>query len=335
MAETVQEFSKTNLNDPILRHVRTDFVKLSVESNVQAALDSIRAKPPEGRILYLYVVDERDRLAGVVPTRRLLLSALETPIKSIMVKSVLTIPSSATVEEACEFFLLHRLLAFPVVDAENHMLGTVDIELYTDELADLERREVSDDLFQLIGVHLSESQQNSSWLAFRDRFPWLSANIAGGILAAVLTKFFEVELQQAVALALFIPVVLALAESVAIQSVSLTLQSLHHRRPGWPTLLTKMWIEAQTGLMLGLACGLVVSLVAIVWLGQPLVAASLLGGIAGGVTTAALIGVAMPNLMRMLNREPQVASGPVALALTDMITLLVYFSLARFLLTTT
>ena len=60
---------------------------------------------------------------------------------------------------------------------------------------------------------LSESQQNSSWLAFRDRFPWLSANIAGGILAAVLTKFFEVELQQAVALALFIPVVLALAKA--------------------------------------------------------------------------------------------------------------------------
>ena len=330
--DTERQVSCTNLNDPIIQHVRTDFAKLSADSDVEAALDSIRARPPEGRILYLYVVDDQDRLAGVVPTRRLLLSALDTPIKSIMVKGVLTIPSSATVLEACEFFLLHRLLAFPVVDAEDHMLGTVDIELYTDELADLERREASDDLFQLIGVHLSESQQNSPWLAFRNRFPWLSANIAGGILAAVLTKFFEVELQQAVALALFIPVVLALAESVAIQSVSLTLESSHHRRPNWRTLVAKLRMEAQTGIMLGAACALVVSMVAVVWLGQLKVAASLLGGIAGGVTAAALIGVTMPNVLRMLDREPQVASGPVALALTDMVTLLVYFSLARFLL---
>ncbi len=312
--------------------MRSDFAKLSVDVEIGEALHSLRSKPPEGRILYFYVVDHQDRLMGVVPTRRLLLNAVDTPLKNIMVQRVISIPSTATVLDACEFFLMHRLLAFPVVDSENRILGTVDIELYTEELADLEKREVHDDLFQLIGVHLSESQQNSPVSAFQSRFPWLWANIGGGILAALLTKFFEVELQQAVALALFIPIVLALSESVAIQSVSLSLQSLHGRQPTWRWLLRRLRTEAATGALLGISCALFVALISLAWLRQTVVAVSLLGGIAGGVTCAALIGVAMPNLLRLLNREPQVASGPVALALTDIATLLVYFTLARVLL---
>ena len=133
------------------------------------------------------------------------------------------------------------------------------------------------------------------------------------------------------ALALFIPVVLALAESVSIQSVSLALQALRGTRPTMATIFRKLRSEMLTGLFLGIACGAAVGLVALVWLGQMRVVACLLGGIIGGVTCAALIGVAMPNLLRFFHREPQVAAGPVALASTDMVTLLIYFTLARLL----
>ena len=133
--------------------------------------------------------------------------------------------------DACEFFILHRLLALPVVDEHRRILGIVDVELYTSELIDLDSPERSDDLFQLIGVHLAEARQLSPLAAFRSRFPWLLATVAGGILAAFLAGLFRAELEKAVALALFIPVVLALSESVSIQSVSLALQVLHGRQP--------------------------------------------------------------------------------------------------------
>jgi magnesium transporter len=126
--------------------------------------------------------------------------------------------------------------------------------------------------------------------------------------------------------------VLALAESVSIQSVSLALEGLHGRRPTWGTLVPRLAREALTGTLLGLACGLLVALVALAWLRQGLVAACVLGGIAGGVAAAALFGVAMPTLLRMMRRDPQVAAGPIALAATDMATLLLYFNLARWLL---
>lgn len=321
-----------NLNDSVVEHMRTDFAQIHINHTVADALDAIRANPPQGRIIYFYVVDDENHLQGVMPTRRLLLNSLDTPLRDIMVREVITIPKAATVLDACEFFLFHRLLAFPVVDEERRLLGIVDVELYTDELSDLERREGNEELFQLIGVHSTDAQQASSLMDFRSRFPWLLANIAGGILAAFVSGIFEAELQKAVALALFIPVVLALAESVSIQSVSLALQVLRGKHPTLPMILRKLRSEALTGLFLGAASGIAVGVVALLWLGQVRVTICVLGGIAGSVTCAAVIGALMPNLIRYFNREPQVAAGPVALAMTDMVTLLIYFTLARWLL---
>ncbi len=322
----------SHLADPVTRHMRADFARLKPDHTVGEAIAAARAAPPEGRIIYFYVLDDAGRLEGIVPTRRLLLSADSTPIREVMVTRVVTIPAAATVLDACEFFLLHKFLAFPVVDDQRRMLGIVDVDLYTEELADLDRREDLDDLFQLIGVHFEDSQARSPVAAFRSRFPWLLANIAGGIVAAFLSGLFQAELEKAVALALFVPVVLALAESVAIQSVSIALQRLHGRRPSVAAIAGAVRHESLTGVMLGAASALAVALVALAWLGQPAVAAALFGGITGGVIAAAVIGVAMPNLLRLFAREPQVAAGPVALAATDMVTLVIYFSLARQLL---
>lgn len=322
----------SHLADPVTRHMRVDFPRLTVDQTVGAAIAAARAAPPEGRIIYFYVLDAAGRLEGVVPTRRLLLSPDATPIRDVMVTRMVTIPAAATVLDACEFFLLHKFLAFPVVDEGRRMLGIVDVDLYTGELADVDRREGLDDLFQLIGVHFEESQARSPVAAFRSRFPWLLANVAGGIMAAFLAGLFQAELEKAVALALFVPVVLALAESVAIQSVSIALQRLRGRPPSLAGILRAVRHEALTGTLLGAGSGLAVALVAMAWLGQRAVAGALLGGIAGGVVCAAAIGVTMPNLLRLVAREPQVASGPVALAITDMATLAIYFSLARRLL---
>jgi magnesium transporter len=321
-----------HLNDPITTHARQDFARLSVDQTVGEALEALRAKPPEGRIIYLYVTDADGKLHGVVPTRRLLLSPPDKRIADIMVKSVIAIPHTATVLDACEFFTMHRLLAFPVVDEERRIVGSVDVEVYTDELRDLSEPEIvekADELFQLIGVHLTEAQQSSPIRSFRARFPWLIANIVGGIVAAFLTGMFEEELQKAVALALFIPVVLTLAESVSIQSVTLGLHGMRNRKPSWSELFPKLSKEVLTGLLLGAACALLVGAVAAIWIGHWRVTLCLLGGISGGMMGAAAIGLAMPYLLRLLKRDPKVAAGPLALAAADMATLFIYFSLAR------
>ena len=102
---------------------------MAVGQTVGDALAQIRREPPEGRIIYFYVLDAENRLQGVLPTRRLLLSPLETPVAEIMVRDVICVPQNATVLDACEFFIMHRLLAFPVTDEKRHILGVIDVEL--------------------------------------------------------------------------------------------------------------------------------------------------------------------------------------------------------------
>jgi magnesium transporter len=322
------------LKEPVTRHLRRDFVCFRPKQKVAEALEQMRQHPPEGRVIYFYVVDDDQRLQGVVPTRRLLLGPLSTRIEDIMVGRVIAIPTSATVVEACEFFTLHRLLAFPVVDEQGRLVGVIDVELYTQELSTIETNESNENLFQLIGVHLTAAQRASSLASFRGRFPWLLCNLTGGVLAAFLSGIYQDVLSwNEAALALFIPVVLALAESVSIQSVSLALDVMHGSPPTWRGLFKKLRIESVTGLFLGGASAMLVGLVALLWQRQGLVARCLVESIAAGVTAAAIIGMAMPYLLRLLKRNPQVAAGPIALALADMITLLVYFNLARVLLT--
>jgi magnesium transporter len=321
-----------NLRDPVTAHMHQDFTRVLLGQTVGEALDELRRNPPKGRIIYFYVVDEQGRLQGVVPARQLILSSREQKLADLMVRRVVTLPAEATVENACEFFIQHRLLALPVVDADKRLLGVVDLEMYTEELGQLGEASKGEDLFQLLGVKMTTAQQHSPLLAFRHRAPWLSCNLAAGILAAFLSGIYEDELNKVLALAFFIPVVLNLAESVSSQSVSLALQWLHGSPPSWSALLVRLRSELATGLLLGLASSAVLALVALIWLRHGQMALCLLGGITGGVAAAAVLGISIPVVLHWFRLEPRVAAGPIVLAGADIVTILLYFNLARWLL---
>lgn len=329
--------TETQLNEPATKYSRGDFATLRPGWTVGEALAYMRDHPPPGRIIYFYVVDDDLRLVGVVPTRRLLLATFETPVQGIMIPSVIAIPASATLLEACEFFTLHRLLAFPIVDEGRHIVGVIDIEAYAEELADPGNGDSDsparrDDVFQLIGVRLTRAQQARPLVAFRGRFPWLMCNVMGGTLAAILSGLYQTELTwRHAVLALFIPVVLALAESVAIQSVTLALDAFRTAGPSWKELFRRLRPEAATGVLLGMATGVLVAVIAVAWQRIGVLFFIVGGGIAIGVTGAAICGLAVPHVLRLLKRNPQVAAGPIALTCADVVALLAYFNLARLL----
>lgn len=319
------------LSDSVVLHMRTDPARIQSGLSVAQALEYIRDHEIGGRVVYFYVVDDEARLVGVLPTRRILRARPHTPIVEVMIAPVISIPDTATVLEACEFFALHKLLAFPVVDAEKKVIGLVDVDLYTDELTDLEKRQESDDLFQLVGVYLTDAEQRQTILAAQKRFPWLLCNVVGGMIAAVIADAYE-DVATLALVTPFIALVTGMAEGVAIQSVSLALQTMHARRPTWGVLAGKVGRELLVGLLLGLCCGLIVGLVAFAWKGSARAGLSLCVGITGGVAASAAVGIALPFLLRIFRRDPQVASGPIALAAADMVTLLLYFNLGRWLL---
>src|SRR5437660_10120068 len=173
---------------PALNYARKDFPLLEADASVQKALEAIRREGIGERVIYFDAVDERERLVGVVATRRLLTASPSTQLREIMVPRVIALPAEATVLEACEFFVLYKFLAFPVVDAERHVIGVVDADVFMESVLETEEREsesARDDFFEALGFHLAQVRDASPWRVFRYRFPWLLATVAGGTICVM------------------------------------------------------------------------------------------------------------------------------------------------------
>src|SRR5438067_10308058 len=125
----------------VIEHARKDFPLLDADMTVGKALDRIRREGVGERVIYFFAVDSDKRLVGVLPTRRLLTNALETPLRDIMVRRVVAIPATATVLDACEFFVLYKLFAFPDVDEQRRVVGLVDVSLFAEEMLEAGDRE--------------------------------------------------------------------------------------------------------------------------------------------------------------------------------------------------
>lgn len=326
-----------HLDDPVMKHVRTEFVRVRGGGNVETALRDARETDVGAKFIYFYVLDDDGRLLGVVPTRDLLMNDPSTPIVEIMKTPVVSVRDTATLMDACEFFLFHRFLALPVVDAENRIVGVVDVEVYREEIEELNRldaeRDEAEDFFQLIGVRLAEVRRAGPTAAFRARFPWLMCNVAGGIAAAIVASLFQGVLDRVVAVALFIPVVLAIAESVSIQSLTLTLQAHHSLGRMRLSRVTRALLnEAPVGALLGVACALTIASVVGLWKGDGPLALCLLLTVSLTVVLATTLGVLVPMALQVFRTDPRIASGPIVLTATDLSTLAVYLTLAAVLL---
>lgn len=290
---------------------------------------------PEQQILYFYILEEPTsdtggggtaggKLVGIISARKLLLSPGTAKLSDIMDRSLVTLRDTDTLFDACEVFAMHRLLAIPVVDAAGSFLGVLDISVYTDEVFDLAERKSSDEMFQLLGLHLEQLRNANAFAGFRMRMPWLLANIAGGLACALIGSLFSEALERVLLLSLFIPIMLTLCESIAMQSMTLSLQRLVVGASARRAILKTLPKEWVTALLLGLSSGLLVMLLSFLW-ASPAGIPTIIGlTIAANMLLAATIGLLIPVFVSRLKLNPSVAAGPIALALTDIAAMTLY-----------
>jgi magnesium transporter len=321
-----------HLHQPVMTVARKDFATLSEGLSVQQALDEIRSHGIGEKIVYFYVLDGQNSLVGVVPTRRLLTAPLGQRLSEVMIKRVVTIPQNATILDACEFFVIHKFLAFPVVDQKRHIVGVVDVNVFTDEVFDMTERERTEEVFELIGFQASQVRDASPFRAFRFRFMWLLATITGGTICALLASAYEATLAKGLILAFFLTLVLGLGESVSSQSMTVTIQALRSTHATLKWYLRALGREVVTALLLGLACGLTVGLIVWFWHWAGLAAIAIGASITLVILVACLLGLSIPTLLHSLKLDLKIAAGPVTLAMADIFTILIYLSLATILL---
>ncbi len=320
---------QSDLNRKVGDFISPVHTTIQVDQTVDEALNHIRKDKIDEKIFYFYVIDSQKHLKGVVSTRSLLLSPLDKKIHEILEHHIISISADHTLKEAMEMLTRHRLLAVPVVDEENCLLGIIDIQLYFDEAVDVAKaRRSSTDLFQVLGLGLEERRPRTTWSVYRIRMPWLFCNMIGGLACAVISRIFEMVLLEVITLALFIPLVLTLSESVSMQSMTYSLQLLHRPKISLRRIFYRIMSEWKMVFFLGLTCGIIVGLLSLLWGDGWHPAVAVASGIIISVTITGILGAAIPLFLHARKLDPKVAAGPVVLMFADTITTAIYLGLA-------
>ncbi len=304
---------------------------VNVNQTIREALEDLRQRVIDHPVVYVYAIDDSDRLVGQVPTKALLFSSPDTLVRDVMRTHITSITLETSLDEALEIFAKCRLLALPVVDNEGRLVGAIDVEQYALERLERAEHQRVRQVFQTLGLDVDHPGLMTPLEHFRMRMPWLACNIAGGLLCAMIAWFFAELLETVVILAFFLPLVLTLGESIAMQSLTITVGADPEKRT-IAAGLRSLKNEACAALLLGLVSGVVVALVSGLWGGGMIVSLTMFAAVSTSMVFAAVAGGAVPMLLHALRLDPSVASGPVALVIADTATTALYFSLGMLLL---
>ncbi len=317
----------TDFTRPVKEFAIPIHTMLRADQTIEEAIDSLRRRKIDEKFIYFYVVDEEGVLLGVVPTRALLLKDFKLKIGEVMTKSVTCLNESHTLQEAMELLSTHHLLALPVVDDHKRLKGAVDIQLYLEESIDMADARHSHDVFQILGLTLEEGKQKSPWKSYRIRMPWILCNMIGGVACAVISWIYEPVLAKVLLLAMFIPLILTLSESISMQSMTQSIHLVRHPKIAWKRVFHRIFIEGQMVLLLSGTCAVVIGLISLLWGGGLLASTTIAVTLLVSITVSATIGALIPLLLYAKQLDPKVASGPVVLMFADVITTTIYLSL--------
>jgi len=311
------------------------FVAVTRDATADEAIAAIRRLVDSAEtVSYVYVIDDERHLLGVLSLYRLLLSPPKTPVTELMAPTTIRVNASADQEVAARLLTDRNLVAIPVVDDEDHLLGIIT----EDDVADVLQAEATEDIERLGGSQPLEVPYRlaSVPLLVRKRLPWLLLLFFAGAYTGTVMQAFQHELTQVVALALFIPLLIGTGGNIGSQTVTLVVRAMALGEVSLRDIGWVIWKEVRVGMILGLAVGAVALLRA--ELPQPIGLAVPQISAVVAVTTlaiclwAATVAGALPLILRRLGVDPAVVSAPFIATLVDGTGLVIYFEVARVML---
>lgn len=291
------------------------------------AIKTLQDQEDAEMVFYLYITDDDDRLVGVISLRILTTTPSNTTLKDIMIKNVHSIRPETDQEEVARIVAQYNFLAVPVIDSDSHLLGIVTV----DDVVDVIREEATEDFLQMAGAGKDrEILLKSSWESAKTRLPWLFASWIGGVVAASLIGIFEHMLENIIALAAFIPVILGMGGNIATQSSTIIVRGMATGRVNIGGEIKLILKEIQVGILLGVLYGVLLGVFAhLVFTKAPDNLGLVVGlSICVSMVVAATVGTIIPLILRKLDIDPAIATGPFVTTSIDILGVLFYFLIA-------
>ena len=275
-------------------------------------------------VFYLYLVDTRRHLVGVVSLRRLLLVSPESPLKRIMTADLISARVDTDQEEVAREVASYNLLAIPVVDEENKLVGVITV----DDVIDVIKDEATEDIYRLAGMAGDEHVFTPASEALRKRLPWLGVNLATATIPAAIVAVFQDTISQVVAVAIFMPMVAGMGGNAATQTVTVIVRGIALGELTWSNSRRVLVKEMLMGVGNGLVLGLLAAGVAWLMRGDPILGVILAMAMAINLLVAAVAGTLIPIALRAIKVDPAHASSVVITTLTDAVGILAFLGLA-------
>jgi len=302
--------------------MNTDQFALDKEMTAREAIVSLQENPDAEVVFYVYCINEEGTLVGVLSLRQLLLVAPATQLKEVMNSEVISVPVTMDQEKVAAIVARYDLLAVPVVDDFNKLVGIATV----DDVIDVLLEEATEDMLKMAGVVEETLPTHSTLSSVRTRLPWLLASVCGGLGAAFLIESFEHYLKQLTILAAFIPIVVGLGGNVGVQASTLVVRGLAMEQLDVERILPALLGELRVSAVIGTVCSLLVA-------GAALLMGDGSWRLAGAVATSlfvvmsfgALLGTAVPMLSARVGIDPAVATGPILTTSIDLVGVFFYF----------
>ncbi|MDP1768213.1 MAG: magnesium transporter [Nitrospirota bacterium] len=302
----------------------TEFFALPEDATAQDAIRRLQLATDAEMVFYIYVTDKDEHLVGVLSLRQLLTVPPTTPLKNIATRDVISVTVDMDQEEVARQVASYNLLAIPVIDKDNTLVGIITV----DDVVDVIREEATEDMLKMAGAIEEDSvSKSSSFASAKHRLPWLFTNLVGSLFSGAILWEFRYTIQEVVAIVSFIPVIAAMGGNVGLQSSTLIIRGLATGLIALTDVRTVFIREIKVGLLMGLACGVILTIVGWIWhqafLGM-VVGVSLI--IAFMVSTS--MATFMPILLKRMGVDPAVAAGPFVTTANDITGITIYLSLA-------
>jgi magnesium transporter len=292
---------------------------------VEDALNLIRSTEDLEVVFYLYVVGQHNHLLGVISLRQLIMSSPHLRLREIMKTEVVYVTVGTDQEDVAREVERYGLLAIPVVDEKHQLLGVVTV----DDVIEVIREEATEDLYKMAGTDDEEITSKSAFRIARIRFPWLTATLVAGIVNSYMIHSFQDKLTQVIALAAFIPVILGMGGNIGGQSAVIVVRGMALGKIDLEHLFHIIVKEIRVGLVLGFIYGNLLGVLAYYFFDtSPMVGVVVGSSICASMLFAVTIGVLYPMFFRRIGVDPAVATHPFVTTSTDLVGILIYFTIA-------
>ncbi len=308
-----------------------DFMALDGELSAGDTIKKIQEFSEEMEMaFYLYITHGDGQLAGVISLRELLLHPPYRLLKNIMNSNVTSVATDTSQEEVAHVISQYNFLAVPVVDSSYKLVGIVTV----DDIIDVIREEATEDFLQMAGAGKDrEILLKSTFDNAMTRAPWLFASWIGGVLAMFIIIYFDAELQKVLALAAFIPIVMGMGGNIATQSSTIIIRGITTGRVNMQETSKVIFKEMRVGMILGAVYGLFLGILAFFGYAEPANLGLVVGlSVLFVMTLAATVGTFVPLILRRLDFDAAVATGPFVTTSIDILGVLAYFLIAKVLL---